>query len=265
MESVTSRDGTGIAFERSGEGQPLVLVHGGTGDRHSWETFRPHLESHFEVVALDRRGRGDSGDTEEYGLDREVADVRAVVEYLEDEPVLFGHSFGGLVALEAARELDLDGLVLYEPAILTGAHREEADLADRMQELVDEGKRREAATLFFREAGGVEDPEGLPVDRAARLVETVIRENRAIEEYRLDEEPSVDVPSLLVTGEYGPTHLRDATRAVHDRLPGSELLELPGVGHVAIESAPDHLAEAVHTFAIEDGGPTADVSEPQQK
>jgi pimeloyl-ACP methyl ester carboxylesterase len=249
MESVTSTDGTEIAFERSGDGQPLVLVHGGTGDRHSWETLRPHVETNFEVVALDRRGRGDSGDAEAYGLDREVADVRAVVERLGGEPVLFGHSFGGLVALEAASEVELEGLVLYEPAILTGEHREGADLADGMQELVDDGRRREAAKLFFREAAGAEDPERLPVDRAARLVETVIRENRAIEGYRLDEAPSVDVATLLVTGEYGPDHLRDATRAVHDRLPESELVELPGVGHVAIESAPCRLAEAVRTFA----------------
>lgn len=262
MESVTSADGTEIAFERRGEGKPLLLVHGGTGTRHSWEGVSPHLEESFEVLALDRRGRGESGDAEQYSLSREVEDVRAVVDSLDEDPVLFGHSFGGLVALETARGTDLDRLVLYEPAILTDDHRDEDDLADRMAALVEEGERREAVKLFFREAGGVDTPEALPVDRAATLVETVVRENRAVEGYRLPDELDVAAPTLMVTGEFGPEHLRDATRAVHDALPGSRLLELPGVGHVATETAPERLADEVRQFAAGDPPEAADVSGP---
>lgn len=252
VDAVTSADGTEIAFERTGEGQPLILVHGGTGTRQSWRTVRPYLAESFEVVALDRRGRGDSGDAEAYSLSREVEDVEAVVESLDEEPVLFGHSFGGLVALEAARETEVDRLVLYEPAILTEDHRARDDLADSMAALVEKGDRRGAVKLFFREAAGVDDPEALPVDRAAGLVETVVRENRAIEGYHLPDDLDVGAPTLLVTGERGPEHLRAATRAVTDRLPGSRLVELSGVGHVAIETAPDRLAGEVRSFAGED-------------
>lgn len=249
MQTVTSADGTEIAYERHGEGPPLVLVHGGSGNRQSWNALVPHLSDGFTVVTMDRRGRGDSGDADAYDLDREVADVRAVVEAVDGDPTLFGHSFGGLCALEAARADTVDRVILYEPAILTGDHRTGADLADRMQDLVDAGERERAVELFFREAGGADDVEVLPVADAATIVETIVRENREVERYRLPADLTLPASTLLLTGEYGPDHLRDGVRTLRETLSDSWLVELDGVGHVGIFSDPEQVASEVRAFA----------------
>ena len=290
MESVPSSDGTTIAYEQDGQGPPMVLVHGSTGTRRSWDPLRPHLADEFSLAVPDRRGRGDSGDADEHSLEREVDDVRAVVEAVDGDPVLFGHSFGGLCALEAARTASIERLVLYEPALLVGEHRENAGVADRMQERLDAeaqgassphsqaredaGDRRETLELFFREAGGVPDLERAPFwpdEVNFDLAETVVRESRAVEEYRLADDLDVGVqasgrsrggraretsdaslPVLLLTGEHGPEHLRDGIRAVHDRLDDSRLVELDGVGHVGPMTAPDRVADEVRAFVRED-------------
>ncbi|TYT61931.1 alpha/beta fold hydrolase [Natrialba swarupiae] len=108
MQTVTSADRTEIAYERHGNGPPLILLHGGSGTRRSWETLRPALADDFTLVVPDRRGRGDSSDGETYGLEREVADLEALVEAVDGDPTVFGHSFGGLVALAGASDLTLD-------------------------------------------------------------------------------------------------------------------------------------------------------------
>ncbi|WP_158058225.1 alpha/beta fold hydrolase [Halorussus halophilus] len=252
MQLVSSQDNTEIAYGRDGDGPPVVLVHGGSATRHSWDALTPPLADDYELVALDRRGRGDSGDGEEYSLEREVADVRAVIDALDDDPILFGHSFGALVALEVARTTTVERLVLYEPALLTGSHREGAVLADRMQERLDAGERREAVELFFREAAGIENLEPLPVGRVAEIAETIVRENRVVERYELDADLEISVPTLLLTGENGPEHLRDGVRTLHERLAQSRLVELSEAGHVGISTAPEQVAQEFRAFADED-------------
>ena len=79
-EKAVSEDGTSIAAWRSGEGPPLVLVHGAAADHSRWSPVLPALEAHFTVVAIDRRGRGQSGDGDEYAIEREYEEVAAVVE-----------------------------------------------------------------------------------------------------------------------------------------------------------------------------------------
>jgi len=266
MQTVSSADGTEIAYETHGQGPPLVLLHGGSADRGSWKGVVQHLAETFTPVVPDRRGRGASGDSEAYSLDREIDDLVALCGTVEGAPVVVGHSFGGLVALAAVqdRPLAVDGLVLYEPAILVGEHRGD-DLADRMAELLAAGDRRGAMRQFYEETGAVPNvaeapwwPGDAPLDRA----ETVVRENRAVEAFALPEDPAVDVPTLLLVGECGPAHLRDAVSALGDRLPDSRTVELAGVGHLATHAAPDRLAAAIREFDGEsDGwGPDTDTS-----
>ena len=100
-ETITFRDGTPVAYWRSGEGPPLVLVHGTAADHSRWRPVLPALEEHFTVYAVDRRGRGGSGDSDDYTVEREFEDVAAVVDSIGESVNLLGHSYGGLLALEA--------------------------------------------------------------------------------------------------------------------------------------------------------------------
>lgn len=250
MESVTAFDGTEVVYEQHGDGQPLILLHGGSGDRTHWQPLLAHLTDSFTVATPDRRGRGESGDGEEYSLDHEVADLAALVEAVDGDPVVFGHSFGGLVTLAGLSELPIKRAVLYEPALLVGDHRS-GNLADRMQAMIDGGDRRRAMAMFLEEAGGVPDVEMLPwwpEEANVHRVDTVVRENRAVENYRLKDIGETDVPTLLLTGERGPERLRDAVFALDDHLTDSHVVELDGLGHMGTETAPEMVAECVREF-----------------
>jgi pimeloyl-ACP methyl ester carboxylesterase len=103
QESVTSKDGTPIAYWQSGQVPPLVLVHGTAADHGRWAPVLPAFEERSTVCAVDRRGRGGSGDPEEvYVIEREFEDISAVVDSLGEPTILLGHSYGALCALEAA-------------------------------------------------------------------------------------------------------------------------------------------------------------------
>src|SRR5215470_6685249 len=120
MQTITSRDGTAIAFVRSGAGPALVLVHGTTADHTRWKPLLPEFEAHFTVYAVDRRGRGGSGDASSYSVEREFEDVAAVVDGIGEPAFLLGHSYGAVCSLEAAlRTKNVRRLVLYEPPIRT--------------------------------------------------------------------------------------------------------------------------------------------------
>lgn len=99
---VESNDGTLIAYWSTGCGHPLVMVHGTSTDHTSFRFLTPLLENHFTIHIVDRRGRGKSGDSEEYSIEREFNDIAAVANSIEGSVSLFGHSFGATVALGAA-------------------------------------------------------------------------------------------------------------------------------------------------------------------
>ncbi len=134
MEKVTSRDGTPIAYSRNGAGAPLVLVHGTGGASARWTGITPRLAEGFTVYAIDRRGRGGSGDSDTYMMAHEFDDVAAVV----DEAAL--------------RTRNLRRLVLYEPPIpLPGVPLYPPGIIERLQELLDTGDREGVVSTFMRE------------------------------------------------------------------------------------------------------------------
>src|SRR3712207_3896083 len=152
--TVTSVDGTPIAYWRSGDGPPLVLVHGSFDDHNVWAPVLPALEERFTVYAVDRRGRGGSGDGTDHSLESEAADIAEVVESIgsQEEVNLLGHSYGGVCALEAARRATKERrLVLYEPAVPAGIAFFPPGVIDRIERLVEEGKREEAGTVWVRD------------------------------------------------------------------------------------------------------------------
>ncbi|HEX3640488.1 MAG TPA: alpha/beta hydrolase [Ktedonobacteraceae bacterium] len=157
MRKVISKDGTPIAFDQSGQGPVLILVAGATATRFAEAELAAALAPHFAVCAYDRRGRGDSGDTAPYAVEREVEDLDALITEAGGTAFVFGHSSGAVLALEAARLLPtkITKLAVYEPPFIIDESRPAApqDYASHLIELVSSGRRGEAVEYFMREVG----------------------------------------------------------------------------------------------------------------
>ena len=157
MNTITSKDGTRIAFDRDGDGPALVLVGGASTTRVDLAPLAVALAPFFTVLAYDRRGRGDSGDTAPYAVEREVDDIGALIDEAGGSAFLFGHSSGAVLALEAARLLPgkVTRLAIYEPPfIIDDSHpHAPADFSTQLAGLVSSGQRGEAVAAFMRFVG----------------------------------------------------------------------------------------------------------------
>lgn len=264
MQTITSKDGTLIAFERSGKGPPLVLVHGTTADHTRWKPVLPQLERHFTVYAVDRRGRGGSGDAPVYAIENEFDDVAAVVDAIGEPVLLLGHSYGALCALEASlRTRNLRKLVLYEPPVRTAGSLYPPGAAERLQALLDAGEADSVVATFFREVVRAPDDElamlrSLP-NWPARVAaaHTIPRELRINDDYRFEQARFVAmrVPTLLLLGGSSPPMFQDAIEAVRAALPDARVAVMPGQQHAAINTAPDLFLREVLGFFLEPSRP----------
>jgi pimeloyl-ACP methyl ester carboxylesterase len=155
MSKVMSKDGTQIAFDRSGDGPPVILVDGALSDRRASlnVALAAELAPRFTVYTYDRRGRGDSGDTPPYAIRREVEDIEALVDHAGGKAYLYGISSGGVLALDAANRLGpkVTRLAVYEAPFVADDTR--TPLPDgylaRLQELVAADRRGDAVDLFM--------------------------------------------------------------------------------------------------------------------
>lgn len=264
--SVASPDDTEIAYWVSGAGPPLVLVHGsGVSDHRRWDIggVRAALAERATVYALDRRGRGESGDATAYSLDREVEDVVAVVESVDESVTLLGHSYGANIALEASLRTDsIDKLVLYEPGIAVGDHEiSSADAVAEMNEHLSEGRNEEALVVFLRDIGKLapEETDAFRADPSwqdrVKGAHTLPREEQAIAEHELRPVRFTDMaaPTLLLSGGESPDLYTDATQAVHEALPNSRIATFEGQRHVAMNNDPERFVDEVLAFVCETG------------
>ena len=157
MDTVTARDGTAIAFDRLGEGPPVVLVCGGSTDRMANAGLAAELAGDHAVFNYDRRGRGDSGDTLPYAIEREVEDIAAVIAEAGGAANLYGTSSGaGLAMHAAAAGLPVTRLALWEPPYsVSGRPDLPADTAAVYRELVEAGRRGDAIEYFMSKVVGL--------------------------------------------------------------------------------------------------------------
>ncbi|WP_458209737.1 alpha/beta fold hydrolase [Haladaptatus sp. NG-SE-30] len=261
VETVTSADGTAIAFERTGSGPPLVLVHGACDVHEFWDLtdVRSVFAEHFTVYAIDRRGRGESGDAAEYELEREAEDVAAVVDAIDDPVTLLGHSSGALYSLEAALRTDnLRNLIVNEPPIQVDDHEFDVEeVVAEMKRLLDDGENEQTLMLFLQAEANL-TPDEIDVARSAPIwqdmvdaAHTLPREWQAIAEYEFDASrfENVTTPTLVLGGGASPSFYKAATEAVTDALPNSRLVRFDGQSHEPMNTAPDRFIDEVLIFA----------------
>jgi pimeloyl-ACP methyl ester carboxylesterase len=261
MEKIRSNDDTPIAYQRSGTGAPLVLVHGTLGTSRRWPIL-PALEQQFTVYAVDRRGRGESGDSSNYAIEREFEDIAALVNAIGDGVSLLGHSFGGLCALEAALLIPhLRRLVVYEPPTLPvpGVPLYPDGIVDRFQALLDAGEREKVVTTLLQELVRM-PPHELELLKASPVfpamvaaAHTVPRETRAEEAYRFEPERFMHlrVPTLLLLGGDSPEDFKTTIETWHTTLPNSRIVVFAGQQHIAHYTAPDRFVRELDRFLLE--------------
>ena len=257
---AVSADGTPIAWFSSGDGPPLVLVHGVLGDHSRWEALRPLLEPHFTVHAVDRRGRGASGDAADYAVEREFEDLAAVVDAVAassgSPATVYGHSGGASYALGAATlTTNIDRLVLYEPPVDPGRLLPSGFL-ERLDDQLAAGEAEAVVELFCREVlhmseeqlEAYRDQPSWPARVAAAATlprELRVPPGRLFDPRRAAE---VTVPVLLLEGDATPEGFKAGTRVVADALPNARVVGLDGQGHTADVLAPQLVADHVLAF-----------------
>jgi pimeloyl-ACP methyl ester carboxylesterase len=263
---VPSRDGTEIGYWTSGEGPAIVLVHGGPADHTRWRPLLPYLEPQATVHAMDRRGRGASGDGQDYDMAREFEDVAAVVDAVAEASGsavdLYGHSFGASCALGGATlTANVRRLAAYEPPVSPTLDAYPPGMLERLDALLAEGRKEAAAEAVFREALGMSDEEfsafraqpSWPARVAA--AHTIPRESRVELAGAFDPEQAanITVPTLLLTGEQSPDFLKTDIATLADVLPDARVLVLEGQQHVADVLVPEVFAAHLLAFLRDRG------------
>jgi pimeloyl-ACP methyl ester carboxylesterase len=255
MDTIYSRDGTTIAFDRLGEGPPVILVCGGSVDRRSDAPLAQLLAADFTVFNYDRRGRGESGDTQPYAIEREVEDIEAVIEAAGGEANLWGSSSGGVLALmAAATDLPVKKLALWEPPFVPeGVPRPPEDQVAQYERMVAEGRRGDAVEYFMSKVVGL-PPEFVDQARtqpfwAAQeaLAHTLAYDARIMADYQVPTElaASVKAPTVVIAGGADMPWMRDSAAALADAIPAGETRFLDGQGH---DVDPEVLAPVLKDF-----------------
>jgi pimeloyl-ACP methyl ester carboxylesterase len=249
METVVSKDGSRIAYDRYGAGPTAILVGGALSYRRfkKMEELAKLLAERFTVINYDRRGRGDSTEVKPFALQREIEDVQALLEAAGGSGSLWGWSSGGALALRAAGAgLAVERLAVYEvPFMVTPeAKRPTPDYGERLDELVAAGDRSGAVKHFMRNSMGIPAPfvalmrlmpmwkelkataHTLPYDWAALGAHTMYGAPLNPEEWA-----AVMTPTLVMTGAKSPAALQQGSRALAEVLPSAELRVLEGISH----------------------------------
>src|SRR5262245_51240127 len=254
--SVTSKDGTSIAFDRLGEGPAVVLVGGILGDRSQQAPVAELLAPHFTVFNYDRRGRGESGDTPPYAVEREVEDLEAVIDAAGGSAMVYGTSGCAVLALEAAaRGLlpKVTKLALWEPPFIIAGSRPSPppDYQAQLSELLSQGQRGDMVTLFLEQAVGM--PAEIvrqmrlapwwPAQEA--LAHTLVYDAAIVGDYSIPTERLTSITVLTAVIDGGTTPwLSQSAQAVAEALPNARRRTLAGQPHnVAPEAIAPVLAE----------------------
>lgn len=253
---VASKDGTPIAGDQLGSGPPVILVCGGSVDRMTNADLATLLASEFTVLNYDRRGRGDSGDTPPYAIEREFEDLDAAIVATGGSAAVYGSSSGAVLALKAAAYgLGITKLALFEPPYVPeGERRPPANTAATFTELVDDDRRDAAVEFFLTQvvglpaefvAGARAQPFWAQQEAIAHTLAydaTIMGGGNSLPDERL---ARVTAPTLVIDGGASPAWMHSAARAATAALPDAQHRTLAGQGH---DVAPDVLAPVLEEF-----------------
>jgi pimeloyl-ACP methyl ester carboxylesterase len=259
LEKVPSTGGASVAIERTGQGKPLLVIHGTASSRQRWFLTAAALGKGRELILMDRRGRGDSTDGTGYQIEYEFDDVAAVVSHIGKPLDILAHSYGAMITLGAALRLGrVDNIVLYEPPM--NPLPPESDLPDRIEACVERGDLEGGLRLFLNQVGVSEADlaklRELPNwQQRLTIVPTIPREMRAARALSFPPEHlgKISTRILLQLGSDSPPRFGIAIDELKKDLPNAAVEILPGQKHQAMDTAPALFVTSVRTF-FGDGG-----------
>ncbi|TWD79157.1 pimeloyl-ACP methyl ester carboxylesterase [Kribbella amoyensis] len=249
MEKTTSKDGTTIAYDRAGSGPAVVLVDGALCSRAQgpMPELAAELKSRFTVYNYDRRGRGDSGDTAEYSVEREIEDLAAVIEAAGGSAYVYGTSSGAALSLRAASAgVPIAKLAVFEAPFVVDASRRQIPptwVAD-LRALVAEDRRGDAVKYFMTKGVGLPGivvalmqlmPAWKPMKAVAHTLPydaEVVGANGFGQPLDQAQFAGIEQPVLVVGGGKSPAWMRTSVRAVAAAVPGAVHREIPGQNHM---------------------------------
>jgi pimeloyl-ACP methyl ester carboxylesterase len=239
VDTARSADGTKIAYERTGDGPVLILAGGALNNRRSADALVPLLAEQFSVVAFDRRGRGDSTDTPPYAPAREVEDLKALIDAVGGSAMVFGHSSGAVLSLEAAADCAaITRLAVNEPPYLTGTAETGSATLREIEAALDAGDRGTAVEIFIRGTGVPFDPamKRQPWFAGLEAVAHTLPYDLALvgdSSVPVDRLAKITAPTLGLYGGASPAWAAASISAVIDAIPGATKKVLEGQTHAA--------------------------------
>lgn len=259
MRKAVSKDGTTIAYKKTGEGPPVVFLGGGFRDHTAFDQVLPVLAPHVTAYTYDRRGRGESGDAPTYAIEREIEDIEALIAEAGGQAAVFGGSSGGILALEAAMAgAAITKLLLLEPPYWMDMEEcpwPPDDFTENLRALLAQERRGDAAEYFLAKMAYF-SPEEIARWRAGpmwaaneAMAHTLAYDTVIITEHgrRLPVErmAAMTIPTLVINSEMTSAWLLAAAQATAAALPNSRGVTLPGVWH---KVSPEILGQAVVDF-----------------
>jgi pimeloyl-ACP methyl ester carboxylesterase len=262
VPTTRSKDGTRIAYDKTGQGLALIIVAGAFQDRMAMAAYAGPLSKRFTVYNYDRRGRGESGDTQPYAVEREIADIDALIQEAGGSAFVFGGSSGGVLTLDAAAHgSNITKLAVYEPPFVVDDSRDPVpeDIVEQLKDMVASGRRGDAAETFMTKgslmpadavAGMRTQPFWPSVEAVAHtLVYDAMIMDGTMQGTRLpaDRWATITIPTLVLYGGAGPAWSCNAAEALVEMLPNAERQTLEGQFH---ELTPDILTPVLENFFL---------------
>ncbi|MBW7453766.1 alpha/beta fold hydrolase [Paenibacillus sepulcri] len=244
MKTTQSKDGTTLAYDIYGSGPVLVYITGAS----CFRSFKPIVQdakvfaAEFTVYSYDRRGRGDSGNTLPYSMEREIEDIEAIIDAAGGTAYLYGHSSGAVLALEAALRLGskVQKVVMYD-APYVHDEKEKAEykqLSQTIHKLLDNGKRAQAMSTFLK---GIGMPKVFvlllplfPGWRTMKALAPTLAYDIALTEDMppVERATRVTVPAQIIVGEKSPASIQDVGRQLTKAIPEAKFVQLAGQDHM---------------------------------
>jgi pimeloyl-ACP methyl ester carboxylesterase len=262
MGTTFSKDGTKIAYDKTGQGPALIIVAGAFQDRMAMSAFAGPLSKHFTVYNYDRRGRGESGDTQPYAIAREIEDIDALIQEAGGSAFVFGGSSGGVLTLDAAAHgSNITKLAVYEPPFVVDDSRDPVpeNMVDQLKDMIASDRRGDAAETFMTKgslmpAEVVAGMRTQPFWPSVEAVAYTLVYDAMIMDGTMRGTPlpvarwaTVTIPTLVIYGGAGPAWSRNAAEALVKLLPHAERKTLEGQFH---ELSPDALTPVLEKFFL---------------